>query len=172
VTGGTPMAEVFRLTDDIVEIGPDWLARLKAAADESPLRRARVCLHRAAQDTVQEMVIALCQDALFRPHRHRGKTESFHMIEGELDLVIFNETGTPLRTIRMGPAGSGKTFCYRLNASLYHALLPRTPHVVFHETTAGPFVQGDAQLAPWAPEDAAALRTFIETAMREPVDRE
>ena len=82
---------VFRQTDDIVEIGPDWLARLKQAADASPLRRARVCLHRGAQDTVQEMIIALCEDVLFRPHRHHGKTESFHIIEGALDLVIFDE---------------------------------------------------------------------------------
>lgn len=163
---------VFRQTDDIVEIGPDWLARLKAAADTSPMRRARVCLHRAAQDAVHEMIIALCQDVLFRPHRHPGKTESFHLIEGALDLVIFDEAGTPLRTVQMGTVGSGKTFCYRLNASLYHALLPRTPHVVFHETTSGPFVPGDGQFAPWAPEDAAALRAFIETAMREPVDQE
>lgn len=168
MTGVTPMADVFRLADDIVEIGPDWLARLKAAADASPLRRARVCLHRAAQDTVQEMIIALCADVLFRPHRHHGKTESFHLIEGDLDLVIFDEAGRPLRTVQMGPVGSRKTFCYRLNASLYHALLPRTPHVVFHETTSGPFVQGDAQFAPWAPADGATLRAFIETAMREP----
>lgn len=161
---------VFRQTDDIVEIGPDWLPRLKAAANASPLRRARVCLHRAAEDAVQEMIIALCRDVLFRPHRHHGKTESFHLIEGELDLVIFDEAGTPLRTVRMGCAGSGRTFCYRLNAALYHALLPRTPHVVFHETTTGPFVEGDAQFAPWAPADTSALRQFIEDAMREPAD--
>src|SRR5262245_15809625 len=121
------MPDVFKHTDAIIEIGPDWLARLKRAAQESPLRRARVCLHTAPEDAIQEMIIALCKDTLFRPHRHRDKTESFHIVEGELDLIVFDDGGRPSRIIQMGPIASGKTFCYRLNAPLYHALLPRTP---------------------------------------------
>ena len=153
--------DVFKLNEPIIEIGADWLARLKTAAQQSPLRRARVCLHAAPEDAIQEMIIALCQDTLFRPHRHLDKTESFHIVEGELDLIVFEDTGRPQRVIRMGPMASGKTFCYRLNAPLYHALLPRTPFVIFHETTAGPF-RNDAQFAPWAPEQGPALRAFLE----------
>lgn len=155
------MPDVFKHTDAIIEIGPDWLARLKRAAQESPLRRARVCLHIDPEDAIQEMIIALCEDTLFRPHRHHDKTESFHIVEGELDLIVFDDGGRPLRIIQMGPIASGKTFCYRLNAPLYHALLPRTPFVIFHETTAGPF-RNDAEFAPWAPEQASALRAFLE----------
>jgi UDP-glucose 4-epimerase len=159
------MPEVFTHNDTIVTVGMDWLDRLKAAALESPLRRARLCVHLASEDAVQEMILVLCKDVLFRPHRHHEKTESFHIIEGELDLVVFNDNGEPLRTIRMGPAASGKTFCYRLNSSLYHALLPRTPFVAFHETTAGPFRKGDAEFAPWAPVRPEQLRAFLEQAV-------
>jgi cupin fold WbuC family metalloprotein len=165
------MAEVFTHADEIVAIGPDWLERLKAAARESPLRRARVCLHLSPQDTIQEMIIVLCKEVLFRPHRHQGKTESFHIIEGELDLVIFNERGDSLRTLKMGPVGSGKIFCHRLNSAFYHALLPRTPFVTFHETTAGPFRADDAQFAPWAPEDERELRGFLENAVHQHAKR-
>ena len=101
------MPEVFREKGDIVEIGSDWLARLKAAASESPLRRSRVCLHADDDAPVHEMILVLCQDTLFQPHRHLTKAESFHMIEGELDLVIFDEDGAPARMIQLGAAGSG-----------------------------------------------------------------
>ena len=40
------MPEVFRNSDEIVTVGPQWLQRLKDAARESPLRRSRLCLHR------------------------------------------------------------------------------------------------------------------------------
>ena len=156
------MPEVFTQTDPIIEVGSAWIERLKAAADQSPLRRARLCLHQQPQDFVQEMILALCHDVLFPPHRHHNKSESFHIIEGELDLIIFDDNGRSKWILRMGPPGMGRTFCYRLNASLYHALLPRTPFVVFHETTTGPFVKGDAQFAPWAPNDPARLREFLE----------
>lgn len=160
------MPEVFRTTDEVVEIGSGWLGTLKQAAEQSPLRRARVCLHVENDSAVQEMILVLCQDVLFRPHRHLNKTESFHIIEGELDVIVFDPDGKPIRTLRMGPPGSGRTFCYRLNSSLYHALLPRTPFVVFHETTAGPFRKDDAQFADWAPEDPTELRAFLERAVR------
>lgn len=161
------MPEVFTHTDPVIEIGPDWISRLKAAAEASPLRRARVCLHLRPEDAVQEMIIVLCEDVLFPPHRHQNKTESFHIIEGELDLVVFDDEGAPINTLKMGPPGSGKTFCYRLNSPLYHALLLRSSFVVFHETTTGPFTKGDAQFAPWAPRDSAKLRSFLEHSLRE-----
>jgi len=34
--------------------------------------------------------------------------------------------------------------------------------VVMHEATTGPFVQGDAEFAPWAPTETDALRAFLE----------
>jgi cupin fold WbuC family metalloprotein len=160
------MTEVFRECDAIVEIGPDWLVRLKRAALDNPLGRSRVCVHVDDAATVQEMIIAMRQDVLFPPHRHLKKTESFHMVEGALDIVVFELNGTPIRAIRVAAVGSGKPFYYRLNESLFHAILPRTPLVVFHETTTGPFSTNDAQFADWAPQDPLRLRTFLEDAMK------
>jgi cupin fold WbuC family metalloprotein len=155
------MTEVFRNSDDIVAVGADWLQRLKEAARNSPLRRSRLCLHRTDQDLVQEMIIVLMKDVLFRPHRHLDKSESFHIIEGELHVLIFNDAGVPIRTIHMGPAGSGRTFCYRLRTPAWHAILPISDIVVMHETTRGPFVPGKATFAPWAPSGGEELRAFL-----------
>jgi cupin fold WbuC family metalloprotein len=120
---------------------------------------------------VQEMILALRQDVLFRPHRHPNKTESFHLIEGALDIVVFDAGGTPLRKVELAAIGGGKSFYYRLNESLYHAILPRTPLVVFHETTTGPFVRTDADFADWAPQEPAVLREFLENAMKQAAAR-
>lgn len=155
------MPEVFRNTDEIVTVGPQWLQRLKDAARDSPLRRSRLCLHRADQDTIQEMIIVLMNDVLFRPHRHLDKSESFHIIEGELYVLLFSEQGQPMRAIHMGPAASGRTFCYRLCTPAWHAILPISDIVVMHETTRGPFVAGEAALAPWAPAGGEKLRKFL-----------
>lgn len=161
------MTEVFHHHDDIVTVGPAWLQRLKDAARNSPLRRSRLCLHREGGDAVQEMIIVLMKDVLFRPHRHLNKTESFHIIEGELEVIIFDTDGTPQRVIRMGPANSGHVFCYRLCVSAFHAILPVSDMIVMHETTRGPFVAGEASFAPWAPESGDELRRFLEDSLQQ-----
>lgn len=155
------MPEVFHIDQDVAVVGEEWLARLKGAAASSPLRRARLCLHRSSDDLVQEMVIALCRDVLFRPHRHAAKSESFHIIEGELDVLIFDDEGRTVRAVPMGPPGSGRMFCYRLCVPAWHAVLPQTPQVIFHETTTGPFRAQESEFAPWAPTEAVALRRFL-----------
>jgi cupin fold WbuC family metalloprotein len=155
------MHEVFHNDKNVVAVDENWLRFLKQRAQESSLRRSRLCLHRKADDAVHEMIVVMCKDVLFRPHRHHIKTESFHMIEGFLDVILFNDAGTPAEVIQMGPLGSGLNFCYRLSTPQFHAVLPRTDFVVVHETTMGPFVQGDAEYAPWAPTDTAALHAFL-----------
>jgi len=159
------VTEIFRDCGSIVEIGPDWLARLKASAIESPRGRSRVCVHVDDSATVQEMILAVRRDVLFRPHRHPNKTESFHMIEGALDIIVFDEGGRPIRAIQLAAIGGDKPFYYRLNEALYHTILPRTPLVVFHETTTGPLSKNDAEFADWAPQEPLELRTFLENAI-------
>lgn len=156
------MNEVFYNKDDVASVGEDWIQFLKRRAQQSPMRRSRLCLHRSPADVVQEMIIVMCKDVLFRPHRHRAKTESFHMIEGLLDVVLFSDDGLPEQSIRMAPLGAGITFCYRLCVPQFHAVLPLSDFVIMHETTTGPWVQDGAEFAPWAPVETNALRAFLE----------
>lgn len=88
------------------------------------------------------------------------------MIEGLLDLVFFDKQGTPEKAVRMGPIGSGAIFCHRLNISEFHAVLPQSDFVVMHEITTGPWIQDDAEFAPWAPQELCALRSFLEKSAR------
>jgi cupin fold WbuC family metalloprotein len=158
------MQNVFHNQDDLAIVGPGWIDRLKMTALKSPLRRARLCLHRSDDDKLHEMIIVLARDCLFRPHRHPTKTESFHMIDGKLIVIIFQDDGVPVRSIILSPPFKGGAVCYRLCTPMFHAVLPLDEVVVYHEITNGPFVRNDAVLADWAPADPLELRAFLENA--------
>jgi cupin fold WbuC family metalloprotein len=155
------MKNVFHNEDDYAVVGSEWIERLKITALNSPLRRARLCLHRSDGDKLHEMVIALARDCLFQPHRHAAKSESFHMIDGRLVIIIFKDDGTPMRSLLMTPIGQGGTLCYRMCVPRFHAILPLDEVVVFHEVTNGPFVKNNAVLADWAPNALNELRSFL-----------
>jgi cupin fold WbuC family metalloprotein len=155
------MQNVFHNQEDYAIVSPACVDELKAVALASPLRRARLCLHRSDDDKLHEMIIALSRDCLFPPHRHPVKSESYHAIDGRLVVVIFRDDGSPIRSLLLTPPGAGGNICYRLCVPAFHAVLPLDPCVVFHETTNGPFTRTDAQLAEWSPKDPVRLRSFL-----------
>jgi len=113
-----------------------------------------LCTHRNTEDLLHEMFIVHTRDAYIRPHKHLGKPESFHIIEGTVDVFVFEEDGRVREVIKMGEYLSGRPFYYRINDPLYHTLIIRSDVLVFHETTSGPFNRADAIFAPWAPEES------------------
>ena len=93
---------VFAATGSITCINNDDLLRIKEDAYASRLRRSRICVHESADDPVQEMIIAICQDSYIAPHKHVGKTESFHVIEGQADIYFFDACGKMMEMITNG----------------------------------------------------------------------
>jgi cupin fold WbuC family metalloprotein len=146
-----------------VSILQEHIEALKLIAMKTRRHRARICAHPDTADALHEMLIYHPRGAYVPPHRHPGKSESFHVIEGEADVVLFDDEGKVKEVIEMGPFGSGKCFFYRLNRSAYHTLVIQTHHFVFHETTNGPFRREDTVFAPWAPaeDDAEGVEKFM-----------
>lgn len=144
-------AAVYAPNTDIVKIDSNDIALLKEKVMETPDKRIRVCAHENAASCLHEMLIVMAKGSYIRPHKHKNKSESFHIIEGLLDVIVFDEVGNILDTIPMGNPESGKNFFYRLLAPYFHTLLLRTELVVFHETTNGPFQKADTVYAPWSP---------------------
>lgn len=139
-------------------ISREAIEQLKNMALTAPLKRARTCLHGSHEDVVQEMVIALHRDTYIRPHRHQNGTESFHMIEGAVLVVFFEETGNVLKTLRL-EADIRATFLYRLSASFWHTVIPLTEFAVFHEVAKGPF--GASEYPAWEPaNEPDAIQQF------------
>ena len=128
------------------------LSMLKKRAEDSPDRRARICLHGTPEQTVHVMLIAYCKDSYVHPHRHPiGKSESYQMIEGELDVLFFDDRGNIIQRIEMGTPEKGQTFIYHLSARIWHRPVPKTEVVLVCETFTGPFIkERDVEYAKWA----------------------
>lgn len=156
--------EVLYPDEPIVVLDRVDIDTLKHAAALAVRRRSRLCAHRDVDDRVHEMLIVHPRGTYVRPHRHPGKTESFHVIEGTVDVVIFDDQGELATVMQMGDFASGRPFYYRMADPLYHTLLIRSDVLVFHETTSGPFNRADTVFAPWSPDDGdgAAARGFLE----------
>lgn len=156
--------EVFVAEDAIVRLGDEAIEFVKQEALKSPRRRARICAHKANEDALHEMLIAIARESYIHPHRHIGKAESFHIVQGEVDVVMLDEAGAITDVIELGAIGSGRNFFYRLANSVFHTLVIRTPLLVVHEVTNGPFTKDRTVLAPFAPteDDSAAARAYME----------
>ena len=145
--------EVLYTEDDIVIINQLDLEVLKQAAEYNRRKRIRLCAHRDVEDLLHEMFIVHTRDTYVRPHKHLNKVESFHVIEGRANVILFDDNGYISRVIEMGHYKSNQAFYYRFADPFYHTLMIETGIFVFHETTNGPFRSTDTVFAPWAPKE-------------------
>lgn len=140
VAGGSPV--ILRRED--LEALKTELATVKSL-------RARICVHGSMEDPVHEMMLALGRGTWLRPHGHSGKSESFHVIEGQASVVIFDSAGAVQDWIRLGDLPSGLPFYFRIHEDLCHTLFVESDCLLVHETTRGPFRSGQSTVAPWSP---------------------
>jgi len=145
--------EVLYSKDGITTIDKAGIDLLKQLSARNPRKRARLCAHLDPTERLHEMLIVHERGAYVRPHRHPGKTESTHIIDGLVDVVVFDDSGQVDSVIHMGDYASGRTFYYRMAVPVFHTLIIRSEALVFHETTNGPFDRKDSVFAPWAPQD-------------------
>ena len=156
--------EVLYGDEAVVKVSRADMESLKERAQLNPRKRVRLCAHKDIDDKVHEMLIVHTKDTYVRPHKHLTKSESFHVIEGSVNVVIFDEVGGIAEVIQMGDYSSGRRFYYRLSEACYHTLLISSDFLVFHETANGPFRRSDTIFASWAPDenDTAAQKQFME----------
>lgn len=142
--------EVFLATDDIVKLDHSAVEFIKEKAASNPRGRARICAHKDSKDNLHEMIIAIRSDSYIRPHRHHNKIESFHLIEGQADIVILDNDGSILEVVKLGKENC---FYYRLDTPHYHTLVIYSPILVIHEVTNGPFDVSASDFALFSPAD-------------------
>lgn len=157
--------EVLFAIDPVVKVSREDINQLKHVAGKSYRERSRLCAHKDINSSLHEMLIVHKKNTYVRPHKHVGKSESFHLIEGEVILVLFEDNGNIHEVIEMGNYESGKCFYYRIDVPVFHSILIKTDFVVFHEVTMGPFVCEDTIFADWAPDerDKAGTNEYLKT---------
>jgi cupin fold WbuC family metalloprotein len=143
--------EVLYTKGDVAVLTLEDAELLKSKASGNERKRMRVCTHASHLDPLHEMLICLGRGSYIQPHRHVGKSESFHMVEGLLSVVLFAHDGKVSQVITLGGYASGYPFYYRLSSSLFHTVVIHSETAVFHEVTNGPFNPVDTEYPTWAP---------------------
>lgn len=156
-------SEVLYGEDPIIKVSSEDTLWLKDKASKNERKRIRLCAHKSIEDSVHEMIIIHTRDTYVRPHKHLGKSESFHIVEGRADVILFDNIGNVTHVLRMGSYETGMNFYYRISRPVFHTLIIQSDILVFHETTSGPFNREDTVFADWSPneEDKKAYIAYM-----------
>jgi cupin fold WbuC family metalloprotein len=155
--------EVFYTCEPITRVTGRDIEFLKKKAATNPRKRVRLCSHPNIEDFLHEMLLVHSKGNYIRPHKHINKSESLHIVEGEMRVFIFDESGNIQDIINMSPYNPMKPFYCRLSKSVYHTMTIISDFVVFHETINGPFKREDNVDALWSPneDDNEAKENYI-----------
>ncbi len=155
--------EVVYPDEEIVHVTRSDMETLQMQALKNPRKRMRLCSHQNVEDRLHEMLIIHTNETYVRPHKHIHKSESFHVIKGRVDVLIFDDEGRITNLIEMGDYDSRFCFYYRIATPLFHSLIIHSDVLIFHEATNGPFNRSDTVFADWSPDDSdpGAVREFM-----------
>lgn len=145
--------EVFIAAEPVGKFGAMELEFMRDALPNAPRRRVRVCMHQDPEERFHEMFIMFPKGSYLAPSKHLGKDESVDVIEGQADVVLFDEQGAITDVISCGDRSTGLPFYFRTPHERWHAWIVRSETFVVHEVTEGPFRREDTILAPWSPPD-------------------
>lgn len=151
---------VYLAKGPIASLGASDIDFLKSEVSKISLGRIRINFHDNSADIVHEMFIAITKESYIPPHRHKGKTESFHVVEGSVDVVIFDDVGEILDVIELGAKIGKRRQYYRMSEAYYHTLIIRSDILVVHEVTNGPFVADDVCVADFSPPQDDKLGVY------------
>lgn len=160
--------EVFVAQGPISVIGAEEIELLKLAVSSSPKGRVRINAHLDGDDPLHEMFIAIRPESYIRPHKHRNKSESFHVIHGSVDIVIFEDDGRIRQVVKLAAGENSRAFYYRMSKPCFHSLVIRSDILIVHEITNGPFHANETIFAAFSPEesDVVAIAAYQEKLVR------
>ena len=150
-------SEVYLVPNQIATIGSNEIEFLRREVAENLKGRVRINIHPENTDLLHEMFIAIRADSYIRPHKHPNKSEAFHIVYGEVDIVIFEDDGDIKTVIPLAACGGDKAFYYRMSQPFFHTLIIRSDLLIVHEITNGPFVKDGAVFCNFAPHEDDGL---------------
>ena len=118
--------------------------------------RAHLNVHDSLDASVQRLFIATEPDTYMRPHRHpqKHKWEFFILIEGEIDLLIFDDNGHLIQRTKMSETG---TRAVEIPPNTWHAYVCQKTSTLALEVKEGAYIPTpEEDFAPWSPAEGAA----------------
>jgi len=129
---------------------------------------ARLCLHSSPEAGMHIMVIAQTSGRYWRPKRHTTKSKSFNVLEGEMAVIEFAESGAAINMTLLKPEARSLMF---MAPSTFHTNVAISPMCVHVEAIQGPYTPGelDRVEASFAPgeKEAGAGASYISDLIEE-----
>lgn len=146
-----------------------------AEAAISPRRRKNRNFHPTDDHPAHRLLNAMQPDSYIAPHRHLDpdKDETLVVLRGLLGLIVFNDAGGVVQTVKVGAAAlcvPGNPLRGQATASgvdiphgTWHTAVALEPDTVFLEAKSGPYLAfTEAEKAPWAPaENTVEARVYL-----------
>lgn len=163
---------VLQATDKVVPFSEVENNYLQDKRRGEKLDRLRICAHPSGEDRLHEMLMTFAGSTYVRPSLHVDKEESLYILNGLGTYVFFDDKGNITDAVKLGPAGSGRSFYCRIPANTYHSLVVESPDILVKETTSGPFKRSDTVFADWCPDgtnqaEVDAYMTKLRAAMKD-----
>lgn len=155
---------VYIAPGPIATIGRTELDYLRMELANNARGRVRINLHPDNADTLHEMFIAIRPDSYIRPHKHLEKSEAFHIVYGEVDVVLFDDDGDIAQIVPLAAGSTSNAFYYRMSRPFFHTLMIKSDLLLVHEITNGPFTGDSTMYAEFAPAedaDAGVIDTWL-----------
>ena len=153
-------ADVYVAPGPIASIGQAEIEYLRSELVGNAKGRVRMNLHPDSADNLHEMFIAIRPNSYIRPHKHPHKSEAFHIVYGEVDIVIFEDDGSIRQVVALAAGSSSTAFYYRMSTPFFHTLMIKSDLLVVHEITNGPFIKDGTAFAGFAPAEDADLNAI------------
>jgi len=139
--GQSYITNAFMISPPIKCLTQDLLDTIAQQARSSPRLRQNHNFHELSEK-VQRFVNVLQPGTYVRPHRHHRAAgvngfEFFLVIQGELGIIILDESGQMLHQERV--SANGPTRGVELPEGTYHTLVALAPDTVILELKEGPY---------------------------------
>lgn len=139
------------------------LSELSKSATEKSRRRANLNVHTSADANVQRLFIATEPDTYIRPHRHpqSNKWEFFTILEGKMDLLIFDDEGNVLQRVSLS---NDSARAVEIPPNVWHSYVCKTPGTVALEIKEGAYIPVSKEdVSPWSPaEGTEESKTYLD----------
>ena len=146
----------------IKTISAENLNTLTSKAAQAARLRAHQNVHENLNSPVQRLFIATEPATYMRPHRHAEahKWEFFVVLEGQIDLLVFDDTGHLIQRI---PMSRTTTRAVEISPNTWHAYVCMQPGTLALEVKEGAYLPtAEHDFAPWAPpENTAGVAEYL-----------
>ena len=133
-----------------VKVDNQLIRELTTMSNKIAPKNLRLCLHSSPDALFHDMIIFERHDKYYRPHKHLTKGETFHILEGDMGVFSFDDLGNILDACVLNAKDN---IIYKVAVDTYHAVMPLSPLVIYHESKPGPFAgEGESVFPTWAPD--------------------